>query len=49
LRGIDKDNIEGSVDWILSELDLEKYRDIPAEQYSGGYKRKLSTAIALTG
>jgi len=37
------------VDWALQKLDLMQYADKPAGTYSGGNKRKLSTAIALIG
>lgn len=35
--------------WALEKLELSKYADKPAGTYSGGNKRKLSTAIALIG
>lgn len=37
------------VQWALEKLELSKYADKPAGTYSGGNKRKLSTAIALVG
>lgn len=37
------------VSWALEKLELSKYADKPAGTYSGGNKRKLSTAIALIG
>lgn len=37
------------VKWALKKLELTKYADKPASTYSGGNKRKLSTAIALIG
>lgn len=37
------------VRWALEKLELSKYADKPAGTYSGGNKRKLSTAIALIG
>lgn len=37
------------VKWALKKLELDKYADKPASTYSGGNKRKLSTAIALIG
>ena len=49
LRGIEAGEIDDVIDWVIAELDLEAYRNIPAGQYSGGNKRKLSTAIAFTG
>ena len=35
------------VDWALLKLGLDQYADKPAGTYSGGNRRKLSTAIAL--
>ena len=35
------------VDWALLKLGLNQYADKPAGTYSGGNRRKLSTAIAL--
>ena len=37
------------VEWALSKLGLSKYADKLSGTYSGGNKRKLSTAIALIG
>lgn len=37
------------VQWALEKLELSKDADKPAGTYSGGNKRKLSTAIALIG
>lgn len=37
------------VQWAVEKLELTKYADKPAGTYSGGNKRKLSTAIALIG
>lgn len=35
--------------WGIAKLGLEPHADRPAGKYSGGNKRKLSTAIALIG
>ena len=35
------------VEWSLLKLGLMEYADKPAGTYSGGNRRKLSTAIAL--
>jgi len=40
---------EQVVEWALSKLGLKQYADKPSGTYSGGNKRKLSTAIALIG
>ena len=37
------------IEWALDRLELTQYADKPAGSYSGGNKRKLSTAIALLG
>ena len=43
------ENIGRVVNWVLKELNLIQYIDTIAANLSGGNKRKLSTAIALTG
>lgn len=37
------------MEWGLTKLALQQYADKPSGTYSGGNKRKLSTAIALIG
>ena len=37
------------VEWALRKLGLVQYSDRPSGTYSGGNKRKLSTAVALIG
>ncbi|XP_056152954.1 ATP-binding cassette sub-family A member 2 [Lampris incognitus] len=49
LRGIPWKDQQRVVQWALEKLELSKYADKPAGTYSGGNKRKLSTAIALIG
>nr|XP_021506816.1 ATP-binding cassette sub-family A member 2 isoform X3 [Meriones unguiculatus] len=49
LRGIPWKDEAQVVRWALEKLELTKYADKPAGTYSGGNKRKLSTAIALIG
>nr|XP_036863486.1 ATP-binding cassette sub-family A member 2 isoform X3 [Manis javanica] len=49
LRGIPWKDEARVVKWALEKLELIKYADKPAGTYSGGNKRKLSTAIALIG
>nr|XP_056723638.1 phospholipid-transporting ATPase ABCA7 [Euleptes europaea] len=49
LRGVPESTIPGVVQGGLSTLGLTQYADRPAGRYSGGNKRKLSTAIALIG
>ncbi|NXA24875.1 ABCA2 protein, partial [Ibidorhyncha struthersii] len=49
LRGIPWKDEERVVKWALRKLELTKYAHKPTSTYSGGNKRKLSTAIALIG
>ncbi|CAH1785688.1 unnamed protein product [Owenia fusiformis] len=49
LRGIPLKEEKQVVEWALNKLALSQYADKPSGTYSGGNKRKLSTAIALLG
>lgn len=49
LRGIPKENIATTLEDLAIELNLDRHLDKRASQYSGGNKRKLSTALALIG
>ncbi|XP_059473610.1 ATP-binding cassette sub-family A member 7-like isoform X2 [Neocloeon triangulifer] len=49
LRGVPSQQLPQAVDEGLSRLGLIQYADKCAGTYSGGNKRKLSTAIALVG
>ncbi|XP_077864744.1 phospholipid-transporting ATPase ABCA3-like [Saccoglossus kowalevskii] len=49
LRGIPTDTIEAVVDSCISHLNLGNWADKLCGDYSGGNKRKLSTAIAIVG
>ena len=49
LRGLDGEAVRRVADWGLRKLGLLPYGDRCAGTYSGGNKRKLSTAIALVG
>ncbi|XP_019857855.1 PREDICTED: ATP-binding cassette sub-family A member 3-like [Amphimedon queenslandica] len=49
LRGIREKAIKGVVQSVIDRLDLSKYADKRCGTYSGGNKRKLSTAVALVG
>jgi ATP-binding cassette subfamily A (ABC1) protein 3 len=49
LRGIPEKKIPHVVKTEIKRLDLEKYAKKRCGTYSGGNKRKLSTAIALVG
>ncbi|XP_045164403.2 phospholipid-transporting ATPase ABCA3-like isoform X2 [Mercenaria mercenaria] len=49
LRGISEDQIKGIVNQVIDIMMLRKHADKQTGFYSGGNKRKLSTAIALIG
>ena len=49
LRGIPADGVDAEVTRLINLLALEKHADKLSWTYSGGNKRKLSTAIALVG
>ncbi|XP_009076194.1 PREDICTED: retinal-specific ATP-binding cassette transporter, partial [Acanthisitta chloris] len=49
LRGVPAEEIQRVAEWGIQKLGLPMYADHLAGTYSGGNKRKLSTAIALIG
>ncbi|XP_067683952.1 phospholipid-transporting ATPase ABCA3-like [Haliotis asinina] len=49
LKGVPENYIKGVCDNLLDIMMLRQYGNKPAGTYSGGNKRKLSTAIALVG
>jgi ATP-binding cassette subfamily A (ABC1) protein 3 len=49
LRGIAEPKVAGIVAKLMQDLNFEVHADKPSDTYSGGNKRKLSTAIALIG
>ncbi|GAB1602809.1 ATP-binding cassette sub-family A member 3-like [Argonauta hians] len=49
IRGISPDKNTQVVNDLIEELMLQKYADKQVKTYSGGNKRKLSTAVALIG
>uniref|UniRef100_H3C1X8 P-type phospholipid transporter n=1 Tax=Tetraodon nigroviridis TaxID=99883 RepID=H3C1X8_TETNG len=49
LRGVPENEVAMVAEWGVQKLGLVKYATKPAGTYSGGNKRKLSTAIALIG
>ncbi|XP_028404446.1 ATP-binding cassette sub-family A member 1-like [Dendronephthya gigantea] len=49
IRGIQEEDVNQVTDWCLRTLNLLQYADRCAGKYSGGNKRKLSTAISLVG
>ncbi|XP_071811381.1 phospholipid-transporting ATPase ABCA1-like isoform X2 [Apostichopus japonicus] len=49
LRGVPSEYLDRMADWGIQHLGLMNYADKKAGTYSGGNKRKLSTAIALVG
>ncbi|CDQ93892.1 unnamed protein product, partial [Oncorhynchus mykiss] len=49
LRGVPESEISKVADWAIQKLGLADYAGHTAGTYSGGNKRKLSTAIAMIG
>eukprot|EP00048_Salpingoeca_helianthica_P013325 m.199375 g.199375 ORF g.199375 m.199375 type:complete len:1762 (-) comp15490_c4_seq21:19-5304(-) len=49
LRGVSEHRLASVVSDLITSLSLEKHADKHSRTYSGGNKRKLSTAIALIG
>ncbi|CAL8309859.1 unnamed protein product [Lota lota] len=49
LRGVPEDAVAKVAQWGVSKLGLSQYAEREAGGYSGGNKRKLSTAISLIG
>ncbi|XP_065190640.1 phospholipid-transporting ATPase ABCA1-like isoform X1 [Sycon ciliatum] len=49
LRGVPESECRKVVNWAMSKLSLTRYANKSAGSYSGGNKRKLSTAMALIG
>lgn len=49
LRGVPEVEVQSLVSSLIRRLDLTEHADKPSYTYSGGNKRKLSTAIALIG
>uniref|UniRef100_W5LBI4 P-type phospholipid transporter n=1 Tax=Astyanax mexicanus TaxID=7994 RepID=W5LBI4_ASTMX len=49
LRGVPESEISRVAEWGIQKLGLSQYAGYGAGTYSGGNKRKLSTAIAMIG
>lgn len=49
LRGVPEKEVHKVVSWATSKLALSRFANKPSKTYSGGNKRKLSTAMALIG
>ena len=49
LRGFRPHAHRAIIQSLIEDLDLQRYADSPCGLYSGGNKRKLSTAMALVG
>uniref|UniRef100_A0A3Q1IMF9 P-type phospholipid transporter n=1 Tax=Anabas testudineus TaxID=64144 RepID=A0A3Q1IMF9_ANATE len=49
LRGVQEDSVAKVAQWGVKKLGLIQYAEREAGGYSGGNKRKLSTAISLIG
>jgi ATP-binding cassette subfamily A (ABC1) protein 3 len=48
-RGIPKFKLRDVIDKLSSDFNFTKHLDKQVRAYSGGNKRKLSTAVALLG
>ncbi|KAF7692268.1 hypothetical protein HF521_009878 [Silurus meridionalis] len=49
LRGVPESEISRVAQWCINKIGLSEYAGVCAGTYSGGNKRKLSTAIAMIG
>lgn len=49
LRGVPENQISNVINVLAKNLTFDKYMDRVTKTYSGGNKRKLSTALALVG
>jgi ATP-binding cassette subfamily A (ABC1) protein 3 len=49
LRGISRNEIDDVIKSFAKELHFTKYLDVKVNDFSGGNKRKLSTALSLIG
>ncbi|XP_077391609.1 ATP-binding cassette, sub-family A (ABC1), member 7 isoform X2 [Festucalex cinctus] len=49
LRGVPEESVTAVAEWGVKKMGLTQYAKQEAGSYSGGNKRKLSTAIALIG
>lgn len=49
LRGVHQSEIKYIVEKLSKDLDFHRHLDKKVKEYSGGNKRKLSTAVALIG
>ncbi|XP_030623464.1 retinal-specific phospholipid-transporting ATPase ABCA4a [Chanos chanos] len=49
LRGVPESDISAVAEWGIQKLGLSEYANQCVETYSGGNRRKLSTAIAMIG
>ncbi|XP_055370774.1 retinal-specific phospholipid-transporting ATPase ABCA4 [Condylostylus longicornis] len=49
IRGVDSMKVDSLIDFMLDELNLSSFKSVQIKYYSGGTKRKLSTAMAIIG
>ncbi len=49
LRGVPESHVAGTVQEMVELMDLTQHASRPCGSYSGGNKRKISTAVALIG
>lgn len=49
LKGLEGETLDGEIDKLLEDVDLEEKADDMSKSVSGGQKRKLSVAMAFSG
>jgi ABC-type multidrug transport system ATPase subunit len=49
LRGLTAAASSAAAHALITQLGIERHRNLPAGGYSGGTKRKLSVAVSLVG
>lgn len=47
IYGLNKEQTESKVDYLIDKLKLEEHKDKKAKTLSGGYQRRLSIALSL--
>lgn len=49
IKGVRDDEIEGSIDDLLTSVGLLRVKDARVSNFSGGMKRRLSVAVSSIG
>jgi ABC-type multidrug transport system ATPase subunit len=49
IKKVPADQLEAEIERVMLKMGLTPYKDMPAINLSGGFKRKLNVAIALLG